>query len=143
MQDHYQLTDAEFEIQFSNCTLDPQIFNHEAHLRLAWLQLHHHGFDAAIQNTCQLLKNYTASVGAPGKYNHTLTIAALQVVFHFMQKKEISGFREFIKTYPRLKTNFKELLGQHYSFNIFSSGAAKANYINPDLNPFDRKAPLV
>jgi hypothetical protein len=29
--DHYQLTDMEFKRQFKNASLDPRLFNHEAH----------------------------------------------------------------------------------------------------------------
>ena len=39
MQDHRQLTDQEFSAQFEQTTLDAALFNHEAHLRLAWIHL--------------------------------------------------------------------------------------------------------
>ena len=38
MEQHYTLTDNEFEKQFQTSSLDPAIFTHEAHLRLAWIK---------------------------------------------------------------------------------------------------------
>lgn len=37
MKTHHQLNDQQFEEQFQNCTFDPTLFTHEAHLRLAWI----------------------------------------------------------------------------------------------------------
>jgi hypothetical protein len=37
MEKHLELTDLEFEANFKNCSLNPDIFSHEAHLRLAWI----------------------------------------------------------------------------------------------------------
>jgi hypothetical protein len=36
---HLDLSDNEFEKQFINCELSPDIFSHEAHLRLAWINI--------------------------------------------------------------------------------------------------------
>ena len=35
MNDHFHLTDFEFEKQFENCELNPSGFSHEAHLKLS------------------------------------------------------------------------------------------------------------
>lgn len=39
MENHFQLSDTEFEEQFKACTLDSGLFNPEAHLRLAWIHV--------------------------------------------------------------------------------------------------------
>jgi hypothetical protein len=136
MKDHYQLTDEEFESQFSNCTLYSSIFNHEAHIRLAWIHINRYGIEQALINVDNQLYSYVCSLGAEDKYNKTVTIAAVKAVYHFMQKSNSNNFKDFILEHPRLKTNFKELLDKHYSIDIFNSDIAKSSFLEPNLLPF-------
>ena len=136
MKDHYQFTDEEFESQFLNCTLDSSIFNHEAHIRLAWIHINKYGIEQALINVDNQLYSYVCSLGAEDKYNKTVTIAAVKAVYHFMQKSNSNNFKDFILEHPRLKTNFKELLDKHYSIDIFNSDIAKSSFLEPNLLPF-------
>lgn len=137
MTTHLDLSDAQLLAQLENCSLEPALFNHEAHLRLAWIHLKHHDIDDAIAKVCKQLERYVDSLGARDKYNTTLTVAATRTVYHFMLKSNSHTFPEFMLEFPRLKSNFKDLLFTHYGFNIFSSERAKAEYLEPDLVPFD------
>lgn len=136
MEQHFNLTDDLFEEQFATGSLDPTLFSHEAHLRLAWIHITKYGEATAIQNIRAQLQHFVHRVGAADKYNDTLTVAAIKAVHHFMQKAPLATFNEFIKAYPRLKTNFKDIIRQHYGFDIFDSAAARAAYIAPDLLAF-------
>lgn len=137
MKTHFELTDTEFEAQFSACSFDAKLFTHEAHLRLAWIHIYHYGIDRAIEHVTIQLQNFVESLGVRDKYNTTLTIAAIRAVYHFMIKSKTSNFQDFIAENPRLKNNFKELLSHHYTTNIFTSEKAKAVYLEPELLPFD------
>lgn len=137
MEKHTTLTDSQFEQQFSECTLDPALFTHEAHLRLAWIHVHQYGIGKAIENITSQLKNFTAHLGAANKYNHTVTIAAIRAVYHFKLRSVTTSFNDFISENSRLKTSFKELLFSHYSSDIFKSEQAKKEYLEPELLPFD------
>jgi len=136
MKDHYQFTDTELESQFSNCTLEASLFNHEAHIRLAWIHVKKYDIDEAIINVDEQLIKFVSSLGARDKYNKTLTIAAIKAVYHFVQKSNSDNFKDFIDEFPRLKTNFKDLLSQHYSIDIFNSEIAKSSFLEPNLLPF-------
>ena len=137
MEKHLELTDAEFEYQFRNCTLNPDIFSHEAPLRLAWIHINKYGIEQAIENITGQLQAFVAHIGAEGKYNTTLTIAAIRAVYHFWLKSGSDNFTDFTAEFPRLKNNFRELLDCHYGFDIFQSDKAKQAYLEPDLIPFD------
>ena len=137
MKSHYELSDLDFETQFQACELDPVLFNHEAHLRLAWLYIKLYGLDSAIQKTQTQLLNYVDFLDTRDKYNTTLTVAALRAVYHFMLKSKTKTFKEFIAEFPKLKNNFKGLMSYHYSFDIYNLKEAKANFLQPDLFPFD------
>lgn len=136
MEIHQQLTDNQFEQQFRDCTIDPAVFTHEAHLRLAWIHIRQYGVEQAISNICTQLQNFTRSLGAADKYNTTLTIVAIRAVDHFYHKSNATSFNDFITAYPRLKHNFRELIAAHYGFDIFQSEEAKRQYLQPDLLPF-------
>ena len=137
MNEQYQLTDLEFSNAFKNATLDPKLFNHEAHLRLAWIYIDRDGIEEAITQVCSQITNYATSLGAANKYNETVTIAAVRAVYHFYLKSKSDNFRDFIEEFPRLKNNFKDLLAQHYGIDIFNSEVAKCSFLEPDLLPFD------
>jgi len=137
MGDHYQYSDDQFAILFESCELAPELFSHEAHLRLAWIHISKYGTVKAIDNITKQIKVFATNLGSPQKYNHTVTIAAIKAVAHFMNKSEANDFKGLMKEFPRLKDNFKELLFAHYSINIFTSELAKQEYLEPDLVPFD------
>jgi len=137
MEAHFLLSDTEFEQQFETCRLNPEIFSHEAHLRLAWVHICQYGKIKALENICSQLVNYVDFLGARHKYNHTLTIAAIKAVYHFIQKSNADNFKDFILEFPQLKHNFKGLMSVHYQEDIFASEKAKNTYLEPDLAPFD------
>lgn len=137
MEKHFELSDAEFEKQFISCELNPEIFSHEAHLRLAWINIKKYGVKKAEINIQDQLIEYVKSLGAESKYNTTLTLAAIKAVHHFMLKSKSDNFQGFIIEFPRLKYNFKELMSCHYGFDIYNSESAKLRFLEPDLLPFD------
>ena len=134
---HNQLTDSNFIEQFKNGSLNPQIFNHEAHLRIAWLYIDEFGIKQAEKNIQEQLQNFVEIVGAKDKYHKTLTIVAIRIVKHFIQKSKSNNFTDFIKEFPQLKSAFKELVNTHYSYNIFSSDKARTEFLKPDLLNFE------
>jgi len=135
--DHFQYTDEQFEQLFENCQLNPDLFSHEAHLRLAWIHITKYNIDDALENIQSQLKAYVKHLGAEDKYNKTVTIAAVKAVYHFVLKSTSDNFRDFINEFPRLKSSFKGLMDSHYGIDIFNSEEAKKEYLRPDKLPFD------
>ncbi len=110
MEKHFALTNADFEQQFTTCQLDPAIFSHEAHLRLTWIHLDKYGLEQAKENIQNQLQQFVRHLGAEDKYNERLTIAAVQVVYQFMQESETTNFQDFIDQFPQLKSDFRTLI---------------------------------
>lgn len=136
MPNHLDLTDNQFEFAFQTQTLDPKLFSHEAHLRLAWIHVKKYGVEQAIENINMQLLQFVDHVGARDKFNKTVTVAAIRAANHFINKSKSESFTDFIQEFPRLKYNFKELLAFHYGHDIFNSEKAKHEYVEPDLLPF-------
>lgn len=136
MQSHFDLNNEEFEKAFQTQAIEPRLFTHEAHLRLAWIHITKYGVEQAIENISTQLLQFFHYVGARDKFNKTVTVAAIYAVHHFVRKSKTNAFVGFIQEFPQLKNNFKELLGTHYSENIVNSKKAKQEYVEPDLQPF-------
>ncbi len=137
MEEHFKLSDADFEQNFIDCKLKPSNFTHVAHLRVAWININKYGIVKAEKEIQKQLINFAKSVDGLDKYNVTVTIAAIKAVYHFMLKSNSKEFRGFVAEFPRLKNNFKELMGCHYGLDIYNSAEAKSEFIEPDLVPFD------
>lgn len=137
MERHYQLSDIEFEQQFANCSLDPALFSHEAHIRLAWIHVKKYEEKIAIEHICNQIQLFDQIHGNGTKFNKTVTIASVKAVHHFIGKSKAKTFKEYIEEFPRLINNFKALLDYHYGFDIFLSNKAKVEYPEPDLLPFN------
>lgn len=112
MEQHTNLSDDAFEAQFADGILDPVLFTHEAHIRLAWIHLSKYGETQAILHITEQLKQFVRLLGAEDKYNEALTVAAIKVVHQFMRQKTSSSFPVFIAAFPELKHNFRELIAK-------------------------------
>ena len=137
MKKPQKLSNEEFETEFRNGTLNPKLFDHIAHLRLAWIHITKYGMDIAKDNIIDQLKEFVSKHADPDKFNVTLTIASIKTVNHFILKSESKTFEDFIEEFPRLNSNFKGLINQHYQYDIFNSEAAKKEFIEPDLLTYD------
>lgn len=136
MEKHLELSDQEFLTQFINCTLSPADFTHTGHVRLVWINIKNSGVEKATNNVQEQIQRFVVTAGALDKYHTTLTVAAIKTVNHFMSKSRSDTFEDFIIEFPRLTTDFKDLLSQHYSSDVLTSERAKHAYVYPDLLPF-------
>ncbi len=137
MEAHFKINDADFEQQFSSCKLAPNLFTHEAHLRLAWIHIRKYGARQALVHITSQIKRFAGFHGDHDKYHETVTVAAVRAVHHFIRKSSTTSFQDFIAEFPRLKYEFASLLDQHYSASIFKSKTAKKDFLPPDLIDFD------
>lgn len=136
MEPHYALSDPEFEKQFESAVIDPKLFSHEAHLRLAWIHVTKYGVERVAKNIEHQIAQFDRKFGDGMKFHSTVTLAAVKAVAHFVNKSRSCNFKDFMDEFPRLKSNFKDLLNQHYSFNVFKSEKARQTFVQPDLLAF-------
>ena len=128
-------SDEAFLSDAENCTLDPKLFDHEAHLRLAWIMITRFGLEIGTKRICKTIKTIDKTFGDGTKYHETLTIASMHIVEHFNKKGTFNNFSDLTSTYPRLLTHFKDILGQHYKPSHLFSSMAKKTFVKPDV-PF-------
>lgn len=124
--------DQAFRAAFETCAISPDGFNHEAHLRLAYVYLVEYGSDGAHQRMREALLAFLAHYRIPAtKFHETLTRAWVLAVSHFMSKSASASFSEFgAQSQPLFDS--KAML-THYSAETLFSPEARVSYVEPDL----------
>ncbi len=136
MDSHFDLDDAEFEKQLEDCSLDPMIFDHEGHLRMAYIQINKYGIDYACDNMCRQIQDFDATYGTGRIFHTTLTYCSIQIVNQFMNRTKTKSFKQFLSLYPILKKDFKSLVNNYYTDSLLRKDIARLVYIPPDINDF-------
>ncbi|MEO9572346.1 MAG: hypothetical protein ABJH82_00200 [Polaribacter sp.] len=136
MERHWKISDEEFEEQFTSNKFRPLWFTHEAHLRLAWIYVTKYGKQIAFEKYSKQLQDFANKYNVDGKYNTTVTFASIQIMNAYIQKSDAYDFQDFINEFSELKTNFKEIISNYYSTDVFTSIEAKQNILQPDLKSF-------
>jgi hypothetical protein len=136
MQAHYQLSDSELASQFEELTLTPSSLTHEAHIRLAWFYIKTLGLKAASQKLCERIQMFDRALDKGTKYHKTVTIAFAELIAKREDQETTEDFRTFIQQNNDLLTDYKQLLAQHYSYDLFQDRKARMIYVSPDLKSF-------
>ncbi len=118
MYDNEILTDRDLVEKIKNCTLEPEMFNHESMLRLTWILINEHGVEKATEKNIELKKNYFSNVLPDYKFHKELTIAYTEILYHFMKKTPSKDFEKLLQEFPRLRHNFKKLVKTHFGYDI-------------------------
>jgi len=134
--DASELDDDGFLNALRSGILPLSTFTHEAHIRLGWIHLTREPLEEAVKSVVQEIRNFVAVYGKEDKYHHTLTVAALYILASRLGSSENRSFRSFIDRNPDLLTDFKGIVGNHYSSERLSSPKATQEFVPPDLRPF-------
>ena len=130
--------DRRFCADFEACRVQPDAFDHRAHIRLAYIYLAEHDTDTALTLMRSALLAFIQHNEIPvAKYHETLTRAWILAVRHFMAispDTESSG--DFIANNPRMLDS--RIMLTHYSTDVLFSPEARARFVEPDLELIPR-----
>jgi hypothetical protein len=134
------LSDRKFRAAFEAGAFAPADFSHRAHVRLAYVYLAESDADLALERYRAALVGFLAHHGIPAtKYHETLTRAWLLGVNHFMQRSpEASSADDFIARNALLLDS--KIMLTHYSADLLFSPEARADFVEPNLDPIPRHA---
>ena len=138
MKHELSLSDREFRAAFEAGAYAPADFSHRAHVRLAYVYLADSDVDLALERMRAALVGFLSHHGIPAsKYHETLTRAWILAVHHFMHRSpEASSADDFIGRNPLLLDS--KIMLTHYSTGLLFSDAARAAFVEPDLDPIPR-----
>jgi hypothetical protein len=130
--------DAELLEQFESCSLPREQWLHRTHVRVAYIYLSRHPFDAALEKMCSGIRRYNTATGVVdgphAGYHETITQAWLRLIAATMRNHDRGGdSEEFCRLQPHLLQ--RTLLRVFYSRTRIMSPAAKRGFVEPDLTP--------
>ena len=132
------MTDAEFLAAFEAAAISSDEWTHRDHIRMAFLYLRDHPWDAALEKIrtgIQRLNRANAVEETPvSGYHETVTVAWARVVATQLQHHgPVDDFETFAAANPHLLT--KTLLRLYYTRARILTADAKATFVEPDLAP--------
>ena len=116
--------------RFEQQEIPAQEFCHRDHIQVAFEILDKYEFIHACARYASTIRALAENVGAPDKYNTTITIAFMSVIAERKSKMEKSGFESFIADNPDLFE--RNALEDWYSHERLNSAAARRHFLMPD-----------
>src|SRR6476660_1829904 len=121
--------DRYFRTAFEAHTVKPAQFNHEAHVRLAYIYLVEHDVESAIQRMREALLDFIENNGIPrSKFHETITRAWVLAVRHFMDRSGSSSATEFLAENQELLD--AKIMLTHYSASVLFSSDARTSFVD-------------
>jgi hypothetical protein len=135
MKHQISRADCDFRSAFEACLVSPSQFDHEAHVRLAYVYLVEHDVDLAVEKMREALLHFLEHNDIPrSKYHETLTRAWILAVRHFMSRSAArNSAEEFIAANEALLDS--KIMLTHYSASVLFSAEARAAFVEPDIDP--------
>jgi hypothetical protein len=133
---HRKLDNDAFELAFANKEFRPGWFTHEAHIRLAFIHIKKYGYTRALSNIREQIRGFAENLGIYDKYHDTVTVAAVIMTAEAMENTKHSSFQLFIEHDGAYLLNFKDLLNEYYSYNLFKDQKSRTHWVAPDKRSF-------
>ena len=121
--------------EFEALDVDPALFNHEAHLYVAWSYLQQMDLLASIERYRSVLQRLTRKLGVPGKYHETITWFYLIGVAERATGAAASDWETFKANNHDLFARAPSIIQRFYSEGRLMSDTARHTFVLPDLSP--------
>jgi hypothetical protein len=132
------MSDQELLVGFENCTLPSAQWNHQAHVRIAFLYASRHSFQGAIEKMRASLQRYNRAVQIPEAldrgFHETITQAFMRLVIAAVRNADQDMSSDvFCAANPDLLD--RQVLRRYYSQERLRTWEAKQEFVAPDLSP--------
>ena len=127
------MTDDQFMASFEDCSLPADIFDHRAHVRMAFLYLCRYSLLETIQRFSAALAKFAAAQGKVARYHETITWAFLFLICERMQRAgRTPSWEEFSADNADLLSWEQNILRKYYREETLASDLARATFLLPD-----------
>jgi hypothetical protein len=116
--------------RFESADIDPDQFDHEAHVYVGWLYVREYELAEAIGKFDNGLRRLVSKLGAERKYHATLTWFFLLLIADRAEDGE--PWQVFSQRNADLITGSKETLSRYYSDSCLFSERARERFVLPD-----------
>jgi hypothetical protein len=116
---------------FERGEIDPDAFDDEAHVYVAWLYLERFPLPEALGKFDAALRRLTVKLGVPGKYHATITWFFLLLIAERRHADPGADWNRFRRQNADLVED-GGLLGRYYSRRTLASDRARQSFVLPD-----------
>jgi hypothetical protein len=113
-------------------TIDPNAFDHEAHIHVAWLYLERYPLADAIGRFTKALQRLTRKLGVPDKYNETISWFYMLLIEERRGASPTDSWIEFRRINPDLFSRDENILERYYSRELVFSDRARQSFVLPN-----------
>ncbi|MEQ9562702.1 MAG: hypothetical protein RLN69_09295 [Woeseiaceae bacterium] len=113
--------------------IDPEQFDHQAHVFVAWSYLAEYPLAESIQRFTAALRRLTVKLGASDKYHETITWFYLIEIEKRRNAETSRSWPAFVLENADLLRRGGDVLRQHYSPALLASPLAREKFVLPDL----------
>jgi hypothetical protein len=118
---------------FECANVDPEQFDHEAHVFVAWSYLQKYELDESIERFSSALRRLTRKLGVESKYHETITWFFLILIAERQGKSK--DWLSFKRGNPDLFTTQPSIIRAYYSDERLGSPTARSQFVMPDRLP--------
>ncbi len=126
------MNDQEFQAAFEDTSLDPKLFDHEAHIRMGWIYATKYPLAEAIARFAGALRAYTRALGAQGKYHETITWFYMLLIAERQARTTAATFDAFLAKNRDLVAS-PSILTRYYRPETLAAEQARQHYVLPDV----------
>ena len=123
--------------QFERLQVDPETFDHAAHVYVGWELVTTYSLEEAIHRFTDALKRLTRSLNIEGKYHETITWYFMILIAERQSTAPAASWDAFVAANPDLLDDSKTLLESHYSSERLWSEQARHQFLLPDISGSD------
>ena len=128
--------------EFESATLDPEAFDHPAHVFVAWRLLEQGDLPEATQRFTSALKRLTRRHGIEGKYHETISCFYMALIAERRALQGRQDWPSFSDANPDLLMRAGKLLESYYSTERLQSPLARRQFLLPDWAPNRDSVPV-
>jgi hypothetical protein len=129
------MSDSDFLHAFESCTLTRAEWTHQSHVRMAWLYLSSQPLESALRKIRSGIQKLNQSHGNVIGYHETITLAYARLVAAAIAKSPEAAFSDFCAAHPELLDREAKVLLRHYRRETLRSPQARAEFVEPELEP--------
>jgi hypothetical protein len=118
---------------FERGDVDPEQFDHEAHIFVAWSYLQKHELQESIARFCKALRNLTKKLGVESKYHETITWFFMILIAE--RKAASEDWQAFKRRNADLFAKQPSIISAYYSSERLGSLLARTQFVMPDRLP--------
>ena len=124
--------DAKTVEEFEAGTIDPDLFDHEAHVYVAWSYVQDYELKDAIVRFCSALRQLTIRLGIESKYHETITWFFMILIAERRSKDASEDWPTFRQRNPELFAGSPSIIRRYYSSERLNSTQARNQFVLPD-----------